>query len=785
MKENQRREFWRKFRDVTVIVVRNVFMLVHIVIIAVVGLLVAFGDTREGIVLGAILTVNIFLGLSQELNAWRILEKLTFLSALHSVRITSDGTDEQVVVEEIKKGDLLRLRLGDQVPSDGTVDSTKSLEVNEAMITGESASIPKRVGEILLGGSIVTSGEAVMKVDVSYADSRIVRMTKSVKTYSRNMSPIQKAIDVFVRYSGITLLASVIFMIVRENFIPETTLAIVKNAGALTSILLPQGLLTVVSLLFAYGTGRLYRKNVLLQEVNATEKLGLIRNLCMDKTGTLTESSPSVEAIQVPPSSRLSADDAKGLTVAYISGSGDSSQTIRSVSAFLKEATSAGTILASVAFSSDRQFGAVQVSYQGKKSVIVAGAPDILLPHLSSNAERAWLQVLLDENTPKGKRVFCIAETEAAAMPQSLDGIELSLVAVFILSNKLRPGIKSTIKFFQDRGIAIRIISGDNPETVKAIANAAGVLHTDAVITGSELETWTADDFETKAKDFTIFSRIKPEQKESIVEGLKHHGFTAMVGDGANDALAIKKADLGIAMFDGAPATRRIASVVLLKNSFTDFPDGVTLADRVIESVEVFSSLFFNQTFAGFLLFLVTIATGYEYPFTPLSVAFISYFIIVFPGSLIFFWILRSTQATLPASTKPFLRRTLLYPLLASLAEVATVVVLWILGMHYVKDTAPAMIALVGLIGVSFTFFLFAPMVYGGKTTLVQFFQMMLLGAIEIGILIILFHVPAVIGFFDVTAISLRTTMETIPFILACATVQYGLARILRKKIKA
>lgn len=775
--------FLRKFKDVSIIVARNIFMLIHVIISIVIILLIVFGNTQEAVFLGIILLINIILGLSQELNAWAILERLSLLTALQSIRIKSDNTEETVSVEEINKGDLLRLKLGDQIPSDGTLVSTESFEVNEALITGESHSFAKKPGDSLLGGSIVTSGKAVMKVDVSYANSRIVQMTKNIKTYTENTSPAQKAANVFLRYTGILLIVSAIFIIVRGNSIHQPTVSIIENIGALASVLLPQGLVVAVTLLFAYGAEKLLKRNVLLQQINATEKLGRIKNLCMDKTGTLTESTLAVENVLLPPDSTLSLPGAKTIAAGYIDGSGDSSQTIRSLGLYLDEHYQ-GIILDSLSFSSDRQFGAVHLKEEGM--IVLAGAPDILLPHLESQGERIWLQKILDENTHEGKRVFCMARANSGAIPTNLHDNNLSAICVFVLNNKLRPGIEEAIKFFQNRGVILRIISGDNPETVRAIAASAGVLNTEAAITGQELESWSDEDFRTKAKKITIFARIKPEQKEKIIKGLQHDGFTAMIGDGANDALAIKKADLGIAMFDSAPATRRIAAVVLVKNSFVDFPEGVALADRVIENAEIFSSIFFNQAFVGFFFFVGVMLMGpaYTYPFTPLSVAFMSWFIIAMPGFLISFWLLNASQNILPASVKPFLRRTVPFPLIASLAEAGTVLGIWIFSARFIAGTAPAMSAVVGFIGTSFIFFAITPMVYGGKNTRAQIFELFLLAIFEIGVFALFVAVHPVARFFDVTDVSRTSILEILPFVLICGLIEFFIAKRFVKRAK-
>jgi cation-transporting ATPase E len=759
-----------KWRELGYIVSRNVFLLTNAIIFAVVILLFIFGEIYASLFIGIILFFNVFFGLIQDIRAWLALTRLQLLTAPHVIRLSTDGAEESVLAENIQKDDNLKLKIGDQVPCDSTLLDAHGFEINEGLITGESHSIPKAIGDHLLAGSIVTSGTSTLRVDTVYHESRIARMTEGIQQYSISASPIQQSVERVVSFAGYVLMGALIFVISRGILLHVPWVRVVLNIGALASMLVPQGLVFAITLLFAYGAANLFRKNVLLQEVNATEKLGRIKNLCMDKTGTLTENILDVETMYVQ--TETLRENAKKLAAAYIAGTKDSSEIFRAVKKHLMHEY-IGTVSETLAFSSWRQYGAVRIPDAHKDVVVFAGSPDVFLPHIGSAEEQQWLHALLEKHSPAGKHVLCITQTYASAIPKELSSVNLSIVAVFVFYNNLREGIRDTINFFQDREVRIRIISGDNPETVRAIATEAGIAHTDKVITGKEMENWTKKDYEAKVKLYTIFARIVPEVKENIIEAFRKDGFTAMVGDGANDALAIKKADLGIAMFDGAPATRRLAAIVLTNNSFEALPGGVELADSIIRNVEIFSSIFFNQTLIGFFLFVAVSAAGYEYPLTPLNITLINYFAIGIPGLLISYWAIRPEKRAVPASTEPFLSRVL--PFSSASAVIQTVGMASVFALSLGGNLNTPLVFAFILLGV--IFFMMSPRVYNGIITRAQKIQFTALGIIECILLISIFNIPFLITFFDVSAISPVYILRIIPIITVCGIVQYILAR--------
>lgn len=779
----------RTLLNIGPIIFRHVFIFVNGVIFSVAILLFIFGNKESAIFLSAITFFNIILGVVQDTRARIDLEKLQMLTALRVIRLNSDNTEELVLAETVLKGDRVRLKIGDQVPCDGVLLSSDNLEVSEALITGESDSFAKAEGASVNAGDIVTTGTAVMETSSDFKDSRVARLNEESKKYSSKPSPIQHAINDVIKYAGYAIFFVIIFVVGRGLVTHESPVKVVLDIGALASTVIPQGLVVITTLLFAFGASSYSKKHVLFQDINATEKLGRIKNLCMDKTGTLTENFLVVEQMYV--CDGISKEEAQRLTAAYIQGSHESSQTINAVKAFLKKDENdvlTPNIIGSLPFSSWRQYGAVRTGGKTEENIFV-GSPDTFSSHVSGAIEKKWLEGILREHSHAGKRILCVARsqvknTDKGELPRNLSGEKLSVIAVFVFKSGLRHGILDAISFFQKRGVCIRIISGDNVETVRGVALSAGVKNVDAAITGSEIEKWSPEDFDQKAKDYTIFARILPEQKVKIVEALKKDGFTAMVGDGANDVLAIKKADLGIAMFDGVQATRSLAGVILMKNSFADLPGGVEMADNFIRNIEIFAGIFINQSMIGFFLFLILSIFGHTFPLTPLNITLINYFAVGIPGMLIGYWAIRPHGRIVPAEDKPFLSLILPFVTWAAAIESVAIAVVFALSPAYLKTAGSNTLVALGFVVCGFIFFTLAPKVYRGIQTKKEKWHLFYLAIFEVLLICIILQIPLLVRFFNVTKPlpSLYSIGSAILVLLVFGLGQYILARKISAK---
>lgn len=767
----------KKLRDLWYIVSRNVFLLTNGVILTVVGLLFVFGDRQAGVFLGLVTVVNMALGLAQDIRAWSALEKLQLLTAPHVKRIR-DGQEESVMTEDIRKGDTLQLGIGDQVPCDGTLVSSESLELNEGLITGESASLPRGAGERVLAGSIITSGSGLMRAETVFAESRIARMTEGIQRSAVAESPIQKSVNTVIRYSGYVLVVVVLFAVARGVLAHESNVSIVKHVGALASVIVAQGLAFGMTLLFAYGAAHLFQRHVLLQEVNATEKLGRIKNLCMDKTGTLCENGLTTERFLSPES--VSEARVFEHMMVYLDGTHDTSQTALAVRKFIAPHGDSGGVLDALPFSSWRRFGAVSFKeVSGEVTTLLVGAAEVVMPQLLSVTEQSWLQDLLLREARDGKRLLCLATAKGNNIPKDIAQTKLSLLGVFVLSSELRPGIRDAVEFFQKRGVRIRILSGDNVDTVRAIARSAGVDHVELAVTGADIAQWTEEEFNERVQGTTIFARIFPEQKEKIVEALKTDGFTAMVGDGANDALALKKSDLGIAMFEGAPATRQVASIVLTNNSFTALPGGVELADSIIKNAEIFASIFFSFSFTGFFFFVWVSALGYAFPLTPLNMTLVNYFTIGFPSILVSYWTIRPAGKAIAAHAGNFLRKILPFVVSSSFLQTLALAFIFAMSSDQLKSAPSNFLIVLASLILGFIFFLFVPRVFRGKLASSEVRNLGMLVVFEVVLLPVMLQIPFVLRFFeiDIPPVSPLLFVRFFLVMVAYGGLQYALAR--------
>ena len=694
------------------VVVANAVTLVNIIFLVVTAMLVVFGETHEALFLGAVLFLNVVIGIIQDLRAKIALEQLQILMAPKIVRISNDG-EEVIGLDEVVVGDKLKIALGDQIAADGEVAHHHGLEVNEALLTGESVNIHKHEHGKLLAGSIVTAGSGIMVVKTIPKESFVSKMTDKIKQYSVNLSPIQHTLNIFIKYMSYILLAVVVYVVFHGLKVHELLVVIVKDVASLTSTLVPQGLILATTVFFAYGAIKLFRKQVLLQEINATEKLGRIKNLCVDKTGTLTENKPVMERFEVYLGDKhYDKSLIEQMIAGYIKANEDKSETMNAILSGITNKFN-GDIFDSIPFSSSRKYGTASLAINGQNYYTAVGAPDMLLALVSNHKEHQWLEKLINFHSKQAKRLVLLALSDNEIKDEFSGDLVLHPVALFVLQNPLRAGTQEIINFFQNRKVSVRVISGDNPQTVQAIAQAAGIKGSDMIITGSELEKWDDEMFQERVPAYHLFARITPQQKERIIEHLKTVGYTAMVGDGANDALAIKKADLGIAMFDGAAATRQIAQIVLMNNSFAALPAGVNLAETIITNIELVAGIFFNKVAVGLLLFVLLAALGYTYPLSPRNTTIINYFVIWLP---MVYWTLWPAKQITPHVDKSFLRRVVPFSLMMGVTTALSAVIVFMIGPNALKFSDSNILIVLNSMILGYWFFVLTPIAYGITT---------------------------------------------------------------------
>ena len=567
----------------------------------------------------AIIFVNITIGISQELHARNLVKKLSLVSP-QTVRVIRDGQIHEISAKELVLDDSVILGAGDQIPADMTVLSGL-VEVNEAMLTGEADLVVKEAGASLLSGSFIVSGEVTGKVIHVGAENYAAKLSNEAKVHKPIRSELLasiRSVSKFTSYVIVPLGVILFFQafMMRDSGIKES---VVVSAAALLGML-PKGLVLLISIALTTGVIKLAKKRILVQDMYAVETLAHVDTLCLDKTGTLTEGHMVLESI-VP----LQVDsDPNMLLGNYLAASTDNNLTMQALRQGCPELTDHQPIEVA-AFSSQRKWGAVAFEHLGN---VYLGAPEKVagsaaLPQVKE-AQEAGLRVLI-----------LAVETDPKA-PASFDPTNAQAVAILILSDIIRQNAEETLAYLADQGIDLKVISGDNPIAVAAIAHRAGLANADQAI---DLSTLTTEaEVREAATRYTVFGRVTPEQKKLLVQELKANQRTvAMTGDGVNDVLALREADVSIAMAAGDSAARQIANFVLLDSDFTTLPDVLFEGRRVVNNVTKASGIFFIKTIYSFLLSLVCILTSSAFPFLPIQITLIDLAIEGYPSFFLSF----------------------------------------------------------------------------------------------------------------------------------------------------
>ena len=640
-------------QDYLDIIKRNLLSPIVLAIFLLAGALIYVREYRDAWFISVVIVVNSLIGIVQEIRAKRVLHRLELMSAPRA-RVLRDGQAVEVPYDSLVVGDEIILQAGDELPADATVMVSKGLELNESMLTGESAAVEKAVGDTVLAATTVLAGEGAARVTAVGDQTKAGAISQVLKRYKPELTPLQRAIwraITFLTYGAIVL-AALIFTVYYLS--GDNVVIILKTITSAAVTVVPEGLLLASSLLLAFGSLRLAQAKVLPQKLAAIEAMALLNLLAVDKTGTLTSDEVTLERVVAFDETGVSmgsaiADSEKSGTRAT-NGSAAcsfSGVAIAELAALIAHETSGGNItgqaiLAEItppkhadiievmAFSSARKMAGVRAKVDGTVRTLMMGAPEFVAKLAPVDA---MLQRQLDEWADSGLRVLMLAEfdDETTKLKDLPDGSGRAIGAV-ILRNSLRDGVIDTVKFLQEQGVVIRVISGDNPRTVQHIARQAGIDNPDKAILGSALAGLSDKAFDKAADEHTIFARVLPEQKERLIAHFKQSGkFTGMVGDGVNDALALKKSDLGVAMYAGAPASRRVADIILLNNSFTSLPIGMKLGNRIMQAIEVIATLFFHKIIYGVVLLLSTMLVGLNYPYAPRHITFLNIFLVTMP----------------------------------------------------------------------------------------------------------------------------------------------------------
>ncbi len=605
----------RTSRTITEIVRANVFTRFNAILGTMLVLILAFGSPTDAL-FGIVIVVNSLIGIVQEVLAKRKLDQLAVLSA-PIARAVRDGETRDIDVGTVVLDDVLDLRTGDQLPTDGVVTESSGLELDESLLTGEADAIAKRPDDRALSGSFVVAGAGRMQVTAVGADSYARKIAQEARRFTVTKSELVDGVNLILRYVTWLILVIGPILFWRELQDGDVPSAI---TGAVAGVvgMVPEGLVLLTSVAFGVATIILARRKVLVQELPAVEGLARVDVVCLDKTGTLTEGSIVFDRVQ--PLGTHGEDEAAA-ALGALAADDNRNGTLDAIAAAFDDPGWRRTD--AVPFSSARKWSAVAFADQGSW---VIGAPEMVWTDARSAVRR-----VADELAATGSRTLLLARSDRALDGETLP-TELDAVALVLFAEQVRPDAAETLEYFRAQGVALKVISGDNPRTVGAVARKVG-LEVGEPFDARELPDDDEDALAEVLETHSVFGRVTPQQKRAMVKALQSRGHVvAMTGDGVNDALALKDADIGVAMGSGAAATRSVAQLVLLEGKFATLPGVVAEGRRVTANIERSSNLFLTKTAYAALFSVATVVTGWPYPFLPRHFTVISWFTIGTPG---------------------------------------------------------------------------------------------------------------------------------------------------------
>ena len=561
-----------------------------------------------------IIALNIFIGILQEIHAKKLVDKLSLLS-MPIAKVVRDGTVLEIPLQELVEEDVMELDAGRQVCADCVI-LTGEVEVNESLLTGESDPISKTSGEHLLSGSFIISGRCracVEHVGMENYAAKIAHEAKKLRgTHSELLSSMRKV----TRFTGYLIPPLGLLLFLEALLLRGDSAyhAVVTTAAGLLGML-PKGLVLLISISLAAGIIALSKKSVLVQELFALETLAHVDTLCLDKTGTLTQGIMQVEQVRLTELGRsMPFEEIMG---AFLYHSDDSNATFQALQSHFQSRESLAPI-EKIPFSSDRKWSAAIF----QDFTFVIGAPERL-------AEKETVENF-NKDFNMGKRVLLAGITDESISPDK-PLPQIRQLASIVLSDPIRPNAAETMTYFRQEGVNLKLISGDNPVTVSALAAKAGFPDADRFIDMSGITE--EDDVEQAAEEYSVFGRVSPMQKKQLVQALQKQGHcVAMTGDGVNDLLALREADCSIAVAEGSDAARQVSQIVLMRSDFSVLPDVLKQGRRVVNNITRVAGVFFVKTIYSVLLSIVCIFLNIPFPFLPIQITWIDLIIEGYPA---------------------------------------------------------------------------------------------------------------------------------------------------------
>ena len=556
-----------------------------------------------------IITINVLIGIIQEIHGKNLVKKLSILTASKTT-VIRDGKQQEIEIEKVVLGDTIVLKQGDQIPSDSYVIEGE-IEVNEALLTGESDLVEKRVEDKLLSGSYVVSGKCYAIVEKVGEDNFANQIISATKKHKDNNSELINSMKKVTKFTSFVIIPVGVILFIQAYFIRETIIpeAVVATAAALLGML-PKGLVLLITIALESGVIKLAKKEVLVQELYSIESLAHIDTICLDKTGTITQGKMKVSEVKIY-NENIMPKPFNDMMVAFVNGMEDNNSTFRAMKNHFKGDINY-EVLDKVPFSSERKWSSISFKEEGS---VIFGAPERLFT--KSPKEMPERIIDLQKN---GKRVLAVGYSKEVVKDDELPNLEV--VASIILEDPLRRNAKEMLGYFKEQGVDVKIISGDNALTVSNIAKRAGLEDYESYI---DLSTIGTDAEIVNLVDrYSIFARVLPHQKSIIVKALqaKNHK-VAMTGDGVNDVIALRESDCSITLPDASDAAKQVSQIVLLNSDFSVLKDVLMEGRRVVNNITNVARIFFIKTIYSVLLSIFCILTNTAFPFIPIQITLI------------------------------------------------------------------------------------------------------------------------------------------------------------------
>ncbi len=606
-----------KTKSVKRIFFDNIFTFFNLINAALAVLVLLVGDVRNALFM-VIIFANIAIGIFQEIRSKLVIDKLSIISA-PKAHLLRDGKEKVLPVSDVVVGDIMLLNTGKQVCADAVVTDGEC-EANESLITGESDAVPKKAGDELISGSFIVSGSVkAMAVRVG-ASSTSGRITSSSKYIKKRSSEMMNAVDRLIRLVAACVVPFGAILFLKSLFILKETYtnSVVTTVAALIAMI-PEGLVLLTSIALAISAVRLAKKQTLCQDLYCAEALARVDVLCLDKTGTITEGAQELTEI-VPLDRKFNCERALS---AFAAAFDDKNPTLKAIAEKFTEKPE-NAVKKTVAFSSARKWSAAEIEGIG---TIALGAPSFVLgDRYSEIAEKC------EKFTENGFRTLVIAVSDKplgdGALPKNI-----TAKALIVLSDKIRPSAPDVFGYFKEQGVALKVISGDDPRTVSSIAIRAGLENAENFVDMTEVSDEEIPDLVEKC---AVFGRVTPSRKLDIIKALKANGHkTAMMGDGVNDVPALKEADCSVTVQSGSDAARAVSQIVLMNNDFASMPLVVGEGRRCINNIQRSAALFLVKTVFAFLLAAAFLFLPYAYPFKPIQMTLVSALSIGAPSFLL------------------------------------------------------------------------------------------------------------------------------------------------------